>query len=108
MSFTVVKQHGKFRAVIREKDEDNKWRQHMITLESTGIRAAKIEAEEKVAEYELQKEKEIIPAHSLVWLIREYIEKTSVTPKTKENYKSILETHIEPYFGIRDWNGAYK
>ena len=103
MSFTVVKQHGKFRAVIREKDEDNKWRQHMITLESTGIRAAKIEAEEKVAEYELQKEKEIIPAHSLVWLIREYIEKTSVTPKTKENYKSILETHIEPYFGIKKY-----
>ena len=103
MSFTVVKQHGKFRAVIREKDEDNKWRQHMITLESTGIRAAKIEAEEKVAEYELQKEKEIIPAHSLVWLIREYIEKTSVTPKTKENYKSILETHIEPYFGSKKY-----
>ena len=103
MSFTVVKQHGKFRAVIREKDEDNKWRQHMITLESTGIRAAKIEAEDRVAEYELQKEKEIIPAHSLVWLIREYIEKTSVTPKTKENYKSILETHIEPYFGIKKY-----
>lgn len=101
MSYTVVKKYDKYRAVIREKDSENNWHQHIITLESTGIRAAQKEAKEKVAEYEEQQKKNLRPKNTLPWLIREYIENTPVTPKTRQNYLYVLEKHIEPYFGTR-------
>lgn len=98
MSYTVVKRNDKYRAIIREKDSDNNWHQHTITLESPGIRAAQKEAREKVSEYESQKNKTIIPPNTLTWLINEYIENTPITPKTKQNYLYVLNKHIAPYF----------
>ncbi len=104
MSFTVIKKQNKYRVIIREKDFDNNWHQHTITLESSGIRAAQKEAKEKVAEYEKQRVKDSAPRKSLSRLIREYIENTPTTPTTKKNYLYIVEKHIEPYFGEKKYS----
>ena len=51
MTYTVLQRNGKYKAIVREKGTDDKWHQHIISLESTGKRAAKIEAAEKVKAY---------------------------------------------------------
>lgn len=98
MSYTVVFKDNRFWVVLREKDEQGKWHQRWIMLSATSKRTAKLEAVDKITEYNEEKEKTTIPAQSLSWLIREYIEHTTLTPKTRQNYMSMLETHIDPYF----------
>ena len=51
MTYTIVQRNGKYKAIVREKGPDDKWHQHIIALKSKGIRAAKIEAAEKVKAY---------------------------------------------------------
>lgn len=98
MSYTVVFKDNRFWVVLREKDEQGKWHQRWILLSSSSRRSAKLEAVDKITEYNEEKEKTTIPSQSLSWLIREYIEHTTLTPKTRQNYMSMLETHIDPYF----------
>ena len=98
MSYTVVFKDNRFWVVLREKDEQGKWHQRWILLFSSSRRSAKLEAVDKITEYNEEKEKTTIPSQSLSWLIREYIEHTTLTPKTRQNYMSMLETHIDPYF----------
>ena len=104
MSYTVVFKDNRYWVVLREKDEQGKWHQRWILLSSSSKRTAKIEAVDRIAEYNAEKEKAVIPSQSLSWLIREYIEHTTLTPKTKQNYTSILETHIDPYFGAKKFS----
>ena len=98
MSYTIIFKDNRYWVVLREKDEQGKWHQRWILLSSTSKRTAKLEAVDKITEYNEEKERSTIPSHSLSWLIREYIEHTTLTPKTRQNYMSILETHIDPYF----------
>ncbi|MBQ6505367.1 MAG: site-specific integrase, partial [Flexilinea sp.] len=104
MTYTVLQRNGKYKAIVREKGPDDKWHQHIISLESTGKRAAKIEAAEKVKAYLDEKEESSKQKLSLGSLIRDYIESTTITPMTRYNYLNIVNSHINPYFGDRNFD----
>ena len=104
MTYTVLQRNGKYKAIVREKGLDDKWHQHIISLESTGKRAAKIEAAEKVKAYLDEKEESSKQKLSLGSLIRDYIESTTITPMTRYNYLNIVNSHINPYFGDRNFD----
>ena len=95
-TYTVLKFGKLFRVVVRDKTPDGKYIQRKLPLEATGLREAKKEAVGVFQDYLDKRNKGC--DRTLVSLIKEYIEKTRLTPKTRDSYENILSKHIEPYF----------